>query len=114
VSIEARKKALRCLFAPVVDKLGYKFTTMEEDADFLLEQEANLEAETGIPYCPCQARTRDRAENMKIVCPCIPFHRAHYDAMRRCWCGLFVHKDVTDPGELKQFSESKFKSGQWR
>lgn len=109
MSVEARKKALRAFFEPLVDKLGYKFTPTEEDADFLLEQEANIEAETGIPYCPCQARTRNRAENMKIVCPCIPFHREHYEAMRRCWCGLFVHKDVTEPDKLIQFPESRLK-----
>ena len=108
MNIEARKKALRFLFAPIVDKLGYKFNPEEEDADFLLEQEAGLEQQCGIPYCPCQARTKDRAENMKIVCPCIPFHRAHFDAMKRCWCGLFVHKDVLDPSKLKQLPPDKF------
>ena len=104
---EARKKSLRFLFEPIADKLGYKYTPVEEDADFLLEQEAELEALTGIPYCPCQARTKNREENMRAVCPCIPFHRAHYDAMRRCWCGLFVHKDVADPDELRQIPEGK-------
>jgi ferredoxin-thioredoxin reductase catalytic subunit len=44
---------------------------------------------------------------MKIVCPCIPFHRRHFDAMRRCWCGLFVHKDVTDPSVLPQIPEDE-------
>jgi len=110
VNLEARKAALRYLFAPLVDKLGYKFTPVEEDADFLLEQEALLEAETGIPYCPCQARSKVRAENMRIVCPCIPFHRKHYDAMKRCWCGLFYHKDVTDPAKCKQIPESKLQA----
>jgi len=108
MNIEARKKALRFLFAPIVDKLGYKFNPEEEDVDFLLEQEAGLEQQCGIPYCPCQARTKDRAENMKIVCPCIPFHRAHFDAMKRCWCGLFVHKDVVDPSKLKQLPPGGF------
>lgn len=110
MSAEARKRALRYLFEPLVDKLGYKFTPAAEDADFLLEQEANIEAETGAPYCPCQGRTKDRAENMRIVCPCIPFHREHYDFMRRCWCGLFVHKDVIDPDRLPQISEEKFRA----
>lgn len=109
MSFKARKKALRFLFEPTIRKLGYKFTPNEEDADFLLEQEAAIEAETGVPYCPCQARSKDRAENMRMVCPCIPFHRSHYDAMRRCWCGLFVHKDVTDPDALKQIPEAKWK-----
>jgi len=107
MNTEARKEALRLLFGPTADRLEYKFTPVEEDADFLLEQEALLEAATGIPYCPCQARTKDRAENMRMVCPCIPFHRKHYDAMRRCWCGLFVHKDVTDPDALRQIPENR-------
>ena len=109
MNVEARKKSLRYLFAPTADKLGYKFTPNGEDADFLLEQLANIEAATGAPYCPCQARAKDRAANMRLVCPCIPFHKKHYDAMRRCWCGLFVHKDVTDPDSLKQIPENKVK-----
>jgi len=108
-TLAARKKALRFLFEPVVDKLGYKFTPVEEDADFLLEAEVSFEEKYGMPYCPCQARTRDRAENMKIVCPCIPFHREHFDAMKRCWCGLFIHKDVSDPSTMKQIPPSKFR-----
>jgi len=109
MNAEARKKALRTLFAPVADKLGYKFHPSEEDVDFLLEAEVSLEKRYGSPYCPCQALSKERAENMKIVCPCIPFHREHYDAMKRCWCGLFVHKDVTDPSKLKQIPPDKFK-----
>jgi len=98
-----RKESLRYLFERVVDPLGYKFTPDEELADFLLEQEVKLEQDHGAPFCPCQGRTGVRAEDMLIVCPCIPFHRAHFDTMKRCWCGLFVHKDVTDPDSLPQF-----------
>jgi ferredoxin-thioredoxin reductase catalytic chain len=46
----------------------------------------------------------DRGRDMQIVCPCIPFHREHFDAIKRCWCGLFVHKDVIDPDSLPQLS----------
>ena len=98
-----RKESLRYLFERVVDPLGYKFTPDEELADFLLEQEVKLEQDHGAPFCPCQGRTGVRAEDMLIVCPCIPFHREHFDTMRRCWCGLFVHKVVTDPDSLPQF-----------
>jgi ferredoxin-thioredoxin reductase catalytic chain len=99
---EARKVSLRYFYTRVVEPLGYKFTPDDELADFLLEQEVKLERKLGAPYCPCQGRTRRRADDMKIVCPCIPFHRAHFDAMKRCWCGLFVHQDVTDPSTLSQ------------
>lgn len=104
---EARIIALRHFFEPLVTAMGYKFTPDGEMADFLLEQEAALEETRGAPYCPCQGRTGERAQDMRIVCPCIPFHRAHFDAMRRCWCGLFVHSDVTDPESLPQIPASE-------
>jgi ferredoxin-thioredoxin reductase catalytic subunit len=101
---ESRKEALRHLYTKVVVPLGFKFTPDEELADFLLEQEVTLEAKHGIPFCPCQPIRGDRARDMQIVCPCIPFHRQHFNAMKRCWCGLFVHEDVTDPDSLPQMS----------
>ncbi len=104
MDIEKRKTSLRLFFQKIVDPLGYKFSPDEELVDFLLEQEVILEQKHGIPYCPCQGLTGNRDEDMKIVCPCIPFHRKHFDAMKRCWCGLYVHKDVTNPSELKQIS----------
>jgi ferredoxin-thioredoxin reductase catalytic chain len=101
---ESRQKALHYFFAKVVEPLGFKFTPDKELVDFLLEQEVVLEGKHGIPFCPCQPIRNDRARDMQIVCPCIPFHRQHFDAMKRCWCGLFVHKDVTDPDSLPQLS----------
>jgi len=97
-----RKAVLRERFARIVDLLGYKFTPDEELANDLLDAEVELERRYGAPYCPCQGRTGVRQEDMRIVCPCIPYHRAHYDAMRRCWCGLYVHKDVDNPDMLVQ------------
>jgi len=97
-----RKAVLRERFARIVDLLGFKFTPDEELVNDLLDAEVELEKRYGAPYCPCQGRTGVRQEDMRIVCPCIPYHRAHYDAMRRCWCGLYVHKDVDDPDALVQ------------
>jgi len=102
MSIEARKQALKYLFSQVAEPLGYRLTTNDWLLNFCLEQEAKNEEKLGIPYCPCQMLTRDREHDMKLVCPCIPFHRKHYDAMKRCWCGLFVHKDVVDESKLRQ------------
>jgi ferredoxin-thioredoxin reductase catalytic subunit len=99
---EPRKQALRYFFEKVVTPLGFKFTPDADLVEFLLEQEVTLEVKHGVPFCPCQPLRGDRAKDMKIVCPCIPFHRAHFDEMKRCWCGLFVHQDVTDPDALLQ------------
>jgi ferredoxin-thioredoxin reductase catalytic subunit len=99
---DARKKVLRGYYEKVVDALGYKFSPDTELVETLLDHEVMLERKYGSPFCPCQARHNNREHDMKIVCPCIPFHRKHFDAMKRCWCGLFVHKDVIDPGTLRQ------------
>jgi len=111
MDIESRKKALRFLFQRVVDPLGYKFSPDEDLVQFLLEQEVLLEQKHGIPYCPCQGLVKNRKEDMKIVCPCIAFHRKHFDSMKRCWCGLYVHKDVTNPDVLKQIPLNEINQG---
>ena len=80
----SRKEALRYFFDKVVLPMGFKFTPDGELADFLLEQEVLLESKHGIPFCPCQPIRGDRTRDMQIVCPCIPFHRKHFDAMKRC------------------------------
>jgi ferredoxin-thioredoxin reductase catalytic chain len=110
MDIEKRKSSLKYFFQKIVDPLGYKFSPDKELVDFLLEQEVILEQKHGIPYCPCQGLTGNRDDDMKIVCPCIPFHRKHFDIMKRCWCGLYVHKDVTNPEELKQISLNEIES----
>jgi ferredoxin-thioredoxin reductase catalytic chain len=110
MSSEERKAVLHYFFERIVDPLGFKFTPDAELADLLLEQEIKLEQTIGAPYCPCQGRTHKREHDMKIVCPCIPYHQEQFDAMKRCWCGLFVHKDVTDPDALMQISESDLRA----
>lgn len=102
-----RKEAFRKWHAQVADTLGYKFNPDEEMVDFLLEQQVHLERKHGSPLCPCQGASGDREQDMKIVCPCIPFHRKHFDFMKQCWCGLFIHKDVEDPSGLRQIPASE-------
>ncbi|HVP34219.1 MAG TPA: ferredoxin-thioredoxin reductase catalytic domain-containing protein [Steroidobacteraceae bacterium] len=99
---ESRKNALQYFFSKIVDPLGFKLTPDVELKDFLLEQEVMLERKHGSPFCPCQPLRHDRARDMQIVCPCIPFHREYFDSLKRCWCGLFVHKDVVNPDGLPQ------------
>jgi ferredoxin-thioredoxin reductase catalytic chain len=104
LNTESRKEALRYFFGKVVAPMGYKFSPDAELVDMCLEGEVSIEAKHGSPFCPCKLLTHDRALDMKIVCPCIPFNREHFDAMKRCWCGLFVHLDVTDPDSLPQMT----------
>jgi len=91
---------LKAYMAPFVDRLGYKFNTETEFVDEVLESELEILAQSGDVYCPCRARTGDPREDFKIVCPCIPFFRDEFAGIKKCWCGLFILKDVEDGGEL--------------
>lgn len=48
----------------------------------------------GLKYCPCRLRTKDFAEDLKIVCPCnFTIHETYKGQERgECWCGLFVRR----------------------
>jgi nitrite reductase/ring-hydroxylating ferredoxin subunit len=45
-------------------------------------------------------RTGDPKEDVKIICPCIPFYLDQFAAIRKCWCGLFILADVEDGADL--------------
>lgn len=91
---------LKAYMAPFVERLGYKFNTEAEFVDEVLLSELEILERDGDLFCPCRVRTGDPKEDAKIVCPCIPFFRDEFAAMRKCWCGLFIRSDVEDGAEL--------------
>jgi ferredoxin-thioredoxin reductase catalytic chain len=91
---------LRRYMTPFVERLGYKFNTDDEFVQMVLDGELEILERDGDVYCPCRVRSGDPKEDAKIVCPCIPFYRDEFAAMRKCWCGLFILRDVEDGGEL--------------
>ena len=91
---------LKAYMDPFVARLGYKFNTETEFVDEVLESELEILESAGDVYCPCRIRSGDPKEDYKIVCPCIPFFRDEFAALRKCWCGLFILDEVTDGAEL--------------
>ena len=91
---------LKAYMAPFVARLGYKFNTDTDFVDMVLEGELEVLARDGDVYCPCRMRSGDAKEDVKIICPCIPFYLAEYTAMKKCWCGLFIREDVMDGSAL--------------
>lgn len=43
----------------------------------------------GEEYCPCRRVTGDKAEDAKIICPCV-YHEAEIDEQGYCHCRLFT------------------------
>lgn len=91
---------LKAYMGPFAEKLGYKFNTETEFVDEVLQSEIEILDRDGDVYCPCRIRTGDPKEDIKIICPCIPFYRDQFAAIRKCWCGLFILNEVEDGSEL--------------
>ncbi len=91
---------LKAYMGPFVARLGYKFNTDEDFVDLVLAGELEVLERDGDVYCPCRMRTGDPKEDVRIICPCIPFYLADFTAMRKCWCGLFIRTDVEDGSTL--------------
>lgn len=91
---------LKAYMVPFVERLGYRLNTDTGFVDITLESELEILDQTGDVYCPCRVRTGDPKEDLKIVCPCIPFYLREFAALRRCWCGLFIRTDVEDGSTL--------------
>ncbi len=91
---------LKAYMTPFVVQLGYVFNDDTEFVDEVLSSELEILDQTGDVYCPCRVRTGDPKEDLKVVCPCIPFYADQFAKLRKCWCGLFVLHDVEDGSEL--------------
>lgn len=91
---------LKAYMVPFAASLGYKLNTETDFVDEVLASELEILEQTGDVYCPCRVRTDDPKEDVKIVCPCIPFHLEQFAAIKKCWCGLFIRDDVEDGAEL--------------
>lgn len=91
---------LKEYMGPFAASLGYRFNSDDDFVEAVLAAELGILKKAGDVYCPCRIRTGDPKEDAQIICPCIPFHRVQFAALRKCWCGLFVRMDVEDDAEL--------------
>lgn len=91
---------LKKYMGPFAERLGYKFNTETDFVDEVLASELEILERDGDVYCPCRIRTGEPKEDLKIVCPCIPFYRDQFAALGKCWCGLFIRTDIADGAEL--------------
>lgn len=91
---------LKAYMEPFARHLGYKLNTETDFVDEVLSSEIEILDRDGDVYCPCRIRTGDPKEDLKIVCPCIPFYLDQFAALGKCWCGLFIRSDIEDGADL--------------
>ena len=85
---------LKEYMSPFVERLGYKFNDDEGFVNMVLESEIELLDREGDVWCPCRIRPPEVKEHPKYACPCIPFYLDEFGAVGKCWCGLFIRRDV--------------------
>jgi len=75
-------------------KNDFQVNPDKEKVAMLLEGMFNNEKNHGLRYCPCRLITKDRVEDLKLICPCnFLIHDTYNDKNDgECWCGLFVRR----------------------
>lgn len=88
------KEDFRRAIEEFASKNEFRVNPDAERVETLLEGIFANEANHGFKYCPCRLRTKDQAEDLKIICPCnFPVHETYRGRDRgECWCGLFVRR----------------------
>lgn len=66
----------------------------KEKVNMLLKGIFNNEKNHGLKYCPCRLITKERDEDLKLICPChFLIHETYKDKQDgECWCGLFIRR----------------------
>jgi ferredoxin-thioredoxin reductase catalytic subunit len=88
------KEDFRRAIEEFASKNEFRVNPDAERVETLLEGIFANEANHGLKFCPCRLRTKDPAEDLKIVCPCnFTVHETYRGRDRgECWCGLFVRR----------------------
>ncbi len=91
---EMDKAAFTRAIETFVENNDFQLNPDKEKIDMLLEGIFNNEKNHGLKYCPCRLITKERDEDLKLICPCnFLIHETYKDKEDgECWCGLFVRR----------------------
>ncbi len=91
---ELDKAAFTKAIEAFAEKNDFQVNLDKEKVEQLLEGMFNNEKNHGLRYCPCRLITKERDEDLKLICPCnFLIHETYKDKDDgECWCGLFVRR----------------------
>ena len=92
--IEKDKEDFRRAVETFAENNEFQVNPDKERVDMLLEGLFNNEKNFGLKYCPCRLITKDREEDLKLICPCNFLSLETYKDKEdgECWCGLFIRR----------------------
>ena len=83
---------LRAIFKEFSEGHEFELNPDESHLNMVLDGVLTNEKNVGLKYCPCQLRSGDFEEDLKLLCPCNFKMQETYRNEGRCWCGLFTKK----------------------
>lgn len=94
VQTEFTKETFRAAIEAFAEGNPFQVSPDEDKVQMLIEGVFANERNHVLKYCPCRLRTKDFAEDVRIICPCnFIVHETYKDkADGECWCGLFVRR----------------------
>ncbi len=70
------------------EKQGFQLQPDNVFLDEIIKGLLENEKKYGYRYCPCRTVTGDKAQDSRIICPCV-YHKDEIKTMGHCHCGLF-------------------------
>jgi ferredoxin-thioredoxin reductase catalytic chain len=94
LTTEMNKEAFIKAIESFAEKNEFQVSPDKEKVSLLLEGMFNNEINHGVKYCPCRLITKERDEDIKLICPCnFLIHETYKDIKDgECWCGLFIRR----------------------
>jgi ferredoxin-thioredoxin reductase catalytic subunit len=91
---EMDKEAFMRAIETFAENNDFQVNPDKEKVGMLLEGMFNNEKNHGLKYCPCRLITKEKEEDLKLICPCnFLIHETYKDIKDgECWCGLFVRR----------------------
>lgn len=71
---------------------GYRLNPDPDIVNMLIRGQLKIEMKHGYRYCTCKVRIGDKAQDARIICPCVD-HPEEIEEMGQCWCGLFLRAE---------------------
>ena len=76
------------------EKSDFVLNPDRKHVDLVAEGVLDNEKKFGLKLCPCRLRDGTREGDLKLICPCNFKAQEVWTSEGRCWCGLFVKKEV--------------------
>lgn len=71
------------------ESMGFKLNPNRAIVEGIIKGLMARKEKFGEAYCPCRKVTEDKAEDEKIICPCV-YHLEEIEKDGHCFCNLFV------------------------